>query len=924
MRNGHSVKWVGELLAFWGSGAVTSSSDSDLLAQFTGRRGPSSDVALEALLVRHGPMVLGTCRRVLRDRHDVEDAFQATFLVFIKKAHSLRVKDSLGPWLHQVARRVSLEARTLSNRRREREGSPADFAAIPGRAAREDDLKAVIDEEIGRLPEGFRKAVILCDLEGFTIEEAASHLGCPTGTIRSRLARGRDRLRDRLARRGMAPSEGIVPMVGDSSASLPASLIKTMIRCAADGPNFGAVSALASTLCQGVLATMFHRKLMMVAFVATLLGVVGIGTLAALGQRPDPAEAKTLPVGTQSVNTGPQVKVDDRKPAIGYRLVGSVKVEGSDEPVPNARINVLIGDSVEDRMRVSTTATDGRFHLDLPPGQASAWTFFPPVGYWAPKNRKSIERFVLSPTDPVHQKDYLVRRGIVWSFRIVTGGSGQPVRAGFVTAARPPDETFRAETDDVGLARLTLPTEGGKITVGISESPPSGNIVELPIEWASGFRPDSIRGIERKEGLFRLSDEAGRLATIKDVAGVEPTLTGGVLTVRVTLAETDPKTLSNLTGRVVDTEGRPIAGAHIALKIHEKGASGASNDERHKATTDGGGRYVLRSIPLQGPRGDPLRFGVVATKEGYAGVDAPPIPIRPVDDGSPQVVDDIRLEKGVSLRGVVLDPEGSPAIGAWVSPGDSYAQRGEFTRTDENGRFTVRNLPKGMVRLSITLGDLGEGGKYLADGTEDEIKIKLRPFPAAGAKTEAPVRPPLPAIGQPAPELKVVGWTDGKSHSLADYRGKVVYLDFWGIWCAPCIQELPSLMRLKQKFEPRGVVFLSIHSSGENMEQIRRLLELKKAPLISALDEQRKGSDTPRDGETARRYGIYGYPTMMLIDRQGKLAWNAADNVSEKIAEMKALGKEMGIDEATMTVEQFDRLREAAFSREIEKLLDRR
>jgi RNA polymerase sigma factor (sigma-70 family) len=265
MRNGQSIEWVGNLLALWGSGAVTSSSDADLLAQFTGKRGASSDVALEALLVRHGPMVLGTCRRVLRDRHDVEDAFQATFLVFMKKAHSLRIKESLGPWLHEVARRVSLEARTLSERHRQREGAPADLSAIPGRMVHEDDLKAVIDEEIARLPEGFRKAVILCDLEGFTIEEAADHLGCPAGTIRSRLARGRDRLRDRLTRRGMAPSAGMVPMVGASLASLPASLIKTMIRCAADGPNSGAVSAVASTLSKGVLATMFHKKLMMVA-----------------------------------------------------------------------------------------------------------------------------------------------------------------------------------------------------------------------------------------------------------------------------------------------------------------------------------------------------------------------------------------------------------------------------------------------------------------------------------------------------------------------------------------------------------------------------------------------------------------------------------------------------------------------------------
>jgi thiol-disulfide isomerase/thioredoxin len=654
-----------------------------------------------------------------------------------------------------------------------------------------------------------------------------------------------------------------------------------------------------------------------------MLGVVGLGTLVAFGQRPNPPEVRPGRGGARPVNAGPQVKVEDRKPAVGYRMVGSVKVEGSGEPVPGAKINVLIGDSGEDKIRVSTTGTDGLFHLDLPPGQANAWTFFPPVGYWAPKNRNSIENFVLSPTDPVHQKEYLVRRGIVWTFRIAMGGGGRPVRAGFVTAARPPDETFRAETDDVGLARLTLPTEGGKITLAISESPPSMNFVELPIEWATGFRPDAVKAIEREDGLFHLTDEAGRLATIKEVAGAEPTLAGGVLTIRVTLAETDPKTLGSLSGRVVDADGRPVQGARIALTIHEKGGSGGSNDEGHRATTDAEGRYVLRSIPLQGPRGEPIKFGVVATKEGYAGVDAPPIPIRRGDDGSPQVVDEIRLEKGVSLRGVVLDPEGRPAIGAWVSPGNSYAQRGQFTRTDEKGRFTVQNLPRGMVRLSITLGNLAEGGKYLADGTDDEIKINLKPFPAAGARTDAPVRPPLPAIGQPAPELKVVGWTDGRSHSLSDYRGKVVYLDFWGIWCAPCIQELPSFMRLKAKFEPKGVVFLSIHSSGEDMERIRRLLELKKAFLLSALDEQRKDSEAPRDGETARRYGIYGYPTMILIDREGKLAWHGADNVKEKIAGMKALGKEMGIDEATMTVEQFDRLREAAFSREIEKLLDR-
>ena len=921
MRVGRSVKGLGDLYAIHGAGSIASSSDAELLGRFARRGDAASEIAFEVLLARHGPMVLGTCRRVLRDRHAVEDAFQATFLVLVKKAASLRVGDSLGPWLYEVARRVSLDARTTNDRRRAKEDSHADPSGLAGREAVADGLRDVIDEEIGRMPEGFRKAVILCDLEGLTIEEAASHLGWPAGTVRSRLARGRGRLRDRLTRRGLSPSAGMVPVLGTAPALLPGTLIKTTLRWATDGAEAGSGSAAASALAEGVLMSMIRSQFRIAIAAVALIGAIGVGGLAALAQRPKAAEPKTVPDRPKPRDLGPSAKAVDEKPRAGYSMVGSVRVEGSGEPVPGAKIDVLIADAGEDKIRVSTTGPDGQFLLDLPPGQASAWTFFPPAGYWAPKNRKSIETFVLSPTEPVHRKDYLVRRGIVWPFLVAMGGGGRPMRGGYVGASRPPDETFKTEADDSGLARLTLPVEGGKITVGISERPPSANFVELPIEWASGFRTDAVKAMERKAGQFHLTDEAGRVATIKEAAGVEPTLAEGKLTVRVTLPEADPKTLGDLSGRVVDPDGKPIEGARVALSFHEKGGSAMGGD-RQKATTDAEGRYVLRSIPREGPRGEPVRIAVVVTKDGYAGVDSSPFPFRP-GDGSPQVADDVRLEKGVSLRGVVVDPDGRPAIGVWVSPDNSYALRGQFTRTDENGRFTVRNLPKGMVRLSFTLGNLGEGSKYLADGDDDELKIKLRPFPAAGAKPAAPARPKPPAIGQPAPELKVVGWTDGKAHALADYRGKVVYLDFWGIWCSPCIQELPSLMRFKEKFEPRGVVFLSIHTPGEDLERIRRLLEFKKAPLLSALDEPRKESDNPLAGETAQRYGVYGYPTMVLIDREGKVAWHGADNVPEKIAAMKALGKEMGFDEATMTFEQFGRMRDVTFSREIEKLLDR-
>ena len=156
----------------------------------------------------HGPMVLGVCRRILRDGHDVEDAFQATFLVLVKRAGSIRDPGRLGPWLHGVARRVAMRARAEALRRRSHQ-DPSGPAAVaeepavrPTSRAEGDDVLGVIDEEVARLPSRYRDAVVLCDLEGRSYAEAARRLSCPMGTLQSRLARGRARLRTRLVRRG--------------------------------------------------------------------------------------------------------------------------------------------------------------------------------------------------------------------------------------------------------------------------------------------------------------------------------------------------------------------------------------------------------------------------------------------------------------------------------------------------------------------------------------------------------------------------------------------------------------------------------------------------------------------------------------------------------------------------------------------------
>src|SRR5581483_9321050 len=161
--------------------------DAELLERFLASR---DETAFEALVRRHGPMVLGVCRRILRDSHDAEDAFQATFLVLVRKAASVVPREQLGNWLYGVAYRTALKARTARARRRrhERRAHALPAAAPAGESL---DLRPLLDQHLERLPAAYRAAVVLCDLEGRTKREAARQLGVPEGTLSSRLARGR-------------------------------------------------------------------------------------------------------------------------------------------------------------------------------------------------------------------------------------------------------------------------------------------------------------------------------------------------------------------------------------------------------------------------------------------------------------------------------------------------------------------------------------------------------------------------------------------------------------------------------------------------------------------------------------------------------------------------------------------------------------
>src|SRR5262245_17816662 len=184
--------------------------DGELLEGFVSRR---EEAAFEALLRRHGPMVLGVCRRVLGNDADAEDAFQATFLVLVRKAATVRPRGMVGNWLYGVAHTTALKARAMNIKRQVRERAAANRRQLAVTDRTWDELQTILDQELKGLPDCYRGAIVLCDLEGKSIKDAARQLGCPTGTVGTRLARGRRLLAQRLARRGVALSGGALAAV---------------------------------------------------------------------------------------------------------------------------------------------------------------------------------------------------------------------------------------------------------------------------------------------------------------------------------------------------------------------------------------------------------------------------------------------------------------------------------------------------------------------------------------------------------------------------------------------------------------------------------------------------------------------------------------------------------------------------------------
>lgn len=340
-------------------------SDSQLLQRFIHER---EEAAFEALIRRHGAMVFGVCRRVLRQNEDAEDAFQATFLVLVRKAASLRTPGTVANWLYGVAHRTALELKRARARRRAKE------ALVMPRAQPRSEVPAgfcaAFDEALAHLPDKYREAVVLCDLEAKSRREAAMDLGCAEGTVASRLARGRALLAKRLADRGFGDSAGaIAPLLALEAAPAPVPVALAAVTARAAGllvagqPLSAVVSANAASAIRGALKSMLLVKLKLLAGLVAVM-VTGIAA-AGLIHNPGPREHTTEIVPIDSVTAEPDESADKR-----FVVSGTV-IDERGSPVAGATIKARAN---LDRTLDVKSDSAGKFEIRL-----QDWPLFGPL-----------------------------------------------------------------------------------------------------------------------------------------------------------------------------------------------------------------------------------------------------------------------------------------------------------------------------------------------------------------------------------------------------------------------------------------------------------------------------------------------------------------------------------------------------------------
>jgi RNA polymerase sigma factor (sigma-70 family) len=651
--------------------------DRELLEEFAGR---GSEAAFAALVSRHGPMVLRAARRVLRHEQDAEDAFQATFLVLARGARAIRKGEAVASWLHGVAYRTAMKAKRSAARRRDHEARRRAAAPPAAPGPTWDEVQAVLDEEVQRLPPCFREAFVLCVLEGKSGAEVAAELGCKEGTVKSRVNRARRALQRQLERRGIKLTALLAALaVAESAcrAALPATLARATIRfgplVAAGEPAAGAIPSHVAALAAGVTRAMFLMKARVATAVLLAAGVMAGAALWAQQALP-PKNADKAPAHASPPGRGSAPGAAGKKAGETFTYKG--RVLGPDgKPFAGAKLYlVLPGGSQKAPAVRATTGRDGRFEF------TAARAELLPAG--APAD---VDVFAFLQVVAVAEGC-----GPDW-----TVPEKRP--AGELTLRLPRNgQTFNGRALDL----QGKPLAGAKVHVLRLETTPDDDLADFLKAWKAQrnghlalsrltkvLQEPSVAGLPKvvtadPEGRFRLPGAGGERIVVVSVeapqvehatlrllprpAAEVKALVRPPSEAMLRRGDLAPPTAYGfsfdhlaLPARVVrgvvrDKEtGKPLKGARVW------GTAVGALDTRVETYTDADGRYQLRGLPKAG------KYRITAWPGDFSGYIPGGREIS-AGDGTAAAEADFELYRGVEVRGRVTDKVTGKPVAAGV------------------------------------------------------------------------------------------------------------------------------------------------------------------------------------------------------------------------------------------------------------------
>ena len=747
-------------------GAIGSLSDGVLLERFLAGRGDAdSSAGFAALVERHGPMVLGVCRDVLRNHHDAEDAAQATFLILAKNGRSIRRVDSLASWLFGVALRVAARSKARAARLRAIERRGGEMKARSEESGPASYLPE-LHEELNRLPERYRASIVLCHLEGLSNEQAAGQLGVPVRTLQRRLAQGRERLRVRLARRNVDTALGFL---GTGFAAHPASeaWLEATVRAAsglAAGKELGAVaSAAVAVLTQGTLSMMFIGRLKIAAagvMAAAVLVVafVEAGSVIAAMRQTEPARAR-LEAGSAA---------DAASARVGPWIRGLV-VDTTGRPVGGARVTSLW--TLESP--VVTSKADGTFAIPNDEPRLANLAFLATTDGGARQGIFRFDDLATGPKDPRTLARIVLKPARVVTVTVVDG-RGALVEGAAVSVLDVIFPVAEGRTDARGTVSLRAPVDAltqwvfaYKSGVGLdyfenyrsvpatfSPPPESARLVLNGARTVRVRAQDSagkpVPGVDlvpwtlQKRGKLDSVNLCGSAARIRtDEHGVATfdwfpvDVQPGASLVLATTSYSMPKwpvledgkldreltatvlRFTLITGKVMRPDGSPAEGILVAAD----GVGPANPGGSSRARTGADGSYKMALPPNQS-------YTVYVNDPDWAATSRTGVVVR--EEQAPPAVVDFRLEPGSLVHGRVTSGRGAqPAAGMTVilyeqgpaipkgtlidQPENSSDGATRVADTDSDGRYAFRVGP-GEYQLR---GPSEPGGR----GEEERIKV---------------------------------------------------------------------------------------------------------------------------------------------------------------------------------------------------------